>query len=418
MAQQTASADQKKIVILGGSYGGASTSHYLLKHVIPSLPDKESYQIIMVSTSLKVICRPACPRALISDDMFPQDKLFVSVTQGFEHYSKDSFRFIHGTATEVDQNKQTVLISLTDGSTDKVVFYALVIATGASTASPLFGLNPDDESLRASWATFRKALPTAKTIAIVGGGPTSVETAGELGEYLNGRASWFRSGLDNPKVAITVYTAASKILPVLRPSIALAAEGFLAKVGVTVVTNARIKSVIPQGAGINNTGSKATLKFEDGMTVNADLYISAVGTTPNTDFLPKALLAEDGRVDTNPSTLRVDKAGPRIYAVGDAATYARPAVHNIMGAIPILCANMKRDLLLASGKEKSAIGADREFKEDTRETQFVPIGRSKGVGAAFGYRFPSFFIWLIKGRDYWLGKVGDLWSGKQWEKES
>ena len=418
MAQQTASADQKKIVILGGSYAGVSTSHYLLKHVIPSLPDKDSYQIIMVSTSLKVICRPACPRALISDSMFPQDKLFVSVTQGFEQYSKERFHFIHGTATEVDQSNQTVSVSLADDSTEKIVFYALVIATGASTASPLFGLNPDDESLRASWTAFRKALPTAKNIAIVGGGPTSVETAGELGEYLNGRAGWFRSRLDSPNVTITVYTAASEILPVLRPSIALAAEGFLAKVGVTVVKNARVKSVVPLGAGTEDAASKATLTLEDGTTVNADLYISAVGTRPNTSFLQEALLAEDGRVDTNPSTLRVDKAGPRIYAVGDAATYARPAVHNIMGAIPVLCANIKRDLLLASGKEKSTVGADREFKEDTRETQFVPIGRSKGVGAAFGYRFPSFFVWLIKGRDYWLGRIGDLWSGKQWAKES
>ena len=61
---------------------------------------------------------------------------------------------------------------------------------------------------------------------------------------------------------------------------------------------------------------------------------------------------------------------------------------------------------------------DRLFREDMRETQMVPIGKSKGVGAAMGYALPSFMIWLIKGRDYWLWTTGRLWSGKQWAKES
>lgn len=412
------SAGRKKFVILGGSYAGISAAHYVLKHVIPSLPDKESYQVVMVSTSLKVVCRPACVRALLSDDMFPQDKLFVNVTEGFDQYAIGSFRFIQGTATELDSKDRAVTVSLPDGTTDKMEFYAVVIATGATTYSPMFSLNPDHEALRASWTVFRKALPTAKNISIVGGGPTSIEVAGELGEYLNGRAWWFQSKLNNPKVPITVYTGAPKILPILRASVALKAEVLLGKVGVKVVKNARVKSVVPEDAGIANAGGKAILTFEGGTTVETDIYITAVGTKPNTTFVPKELLAQDGRVDTNSSTLRVEKAGPRVYAIGDASTYARPAIHNIMAAIPILGANIKRDLLLASGKEASSVATDREFKEDTRETQFVPVGRSTGVGVAFGYRFPSFFVWLIKGRDYWLGSIGNFWGGKQWAKES
>lgn len=410
------SAGQKKFVILGGSYAGISTAHYVLKHVIPSLPDKESCQVVMVSTSLKVVCRPACVRALLSDDMFPQDKLFVNVTAGFDQYPNGSFRFIQGTATELDSKDRAVTISLPDGTTDKMKFHAVVIATGATTYSPMFSLNPDYEALRASWIVFRKALPTAKNISIGGGGPTSIEVAGELGEYLNGRAWWFQAKLNNPKVPITIYTGAQKVLPVLRPSVALKAEVLLGKVGVRVVKNSRVKSVVPEDAGI--ASGKTILTLEDGTTVETDIYITAAGTTPNTTFVPKELLAQDGRVDTNSSTLRVDKAGPRVYAIGDASTYARPAIHNIMAAIPTLGANIKRDLLLASGKEASSVATDREFKEDTRETQFVPIGRSTGVGVAFGYRFASLFVWLIKGRDYWLGSVGNIWGGKQWAKES
>src|SRR5450432_3920618 len=113
-------AAMKKIVILGGSYGGVSTAHYLLKHVVPHLPDKASYQVIIVSASPQAMCRPACPRAMISDDMFPQEKLFVNIQKAFEQYPKGIFRFIHGTATELDHTNRTVSISLAIGDIEKI----------------------------------------------------------------------------------------------------------------------------------------------------------------------------------------------------------------------------------------------------------------------------------------------------------
>jgi NADH dehydrogenase FAD-containing subunit len=405
----------KNIVILGGSYGGISTAHYLLKHVVPTLPEKDSYQVVVVSTASQVFCRPACPRAMISDEMFAQDKLFVNIPKLFEQYPKDNFRFVQGTATELDHANRSVSISSADGSTEKLYFYALVIATGASTPSPLLGLNHDEGFLRTSWAAFRKALPNAKSIVIAGGGPAGIETAGELGEYLNGKAGMFTSKLSDPKVAITVVTAGSEILPGLRPSIAKDAEAYLPKVGVTLIKNGRVKSVTPNGAGTGDVASKSSVTLEDGKTLDADIYIPATGTRPNTSFIDRDLLTKDGRVETSSSTLRVDKAGPRVYAVGDAASYALPAIHVLFEAIPVLGANIKRDLLLAAGKEESAVGEDRIFKEDTRQTQMVLVGKSKGVGAAMGYQLPSFAVKMIK-RDYWLWTTGDLWSGKQWAK--
>ncbi|KAI4144842.1 MAG: hypothetical protein LQ340_006514 [Diploschistes diacapsis] len=418
MESDPSSVSQRNFIVLGGSYGGVSTAHYLLKHVVPSLPNPESYQVIVVSASSRAMCRPACPRALISDDLLPQGKLFVSIPKAFEPYAESSFRFVHGTATNLDHINRTISIHLVNNGTEKIGFYALIIATGASTPSPLLGLNHDEEFLRLNWVAFRKSLPNARSIVIAGSGPAGIETAGELGEYLNGRAGWFRSKLANPKVTITVVTAGSKILPALRPAIAEKAETYLSQVGVSVIKNRREKSVSPNGAGTDDVTAKATLTLDDGKTLDADLYIPATGTSPNTSFVHQGLLTAHKLVDTNPSTLRVDQAGPRIYAVGDAASYARPAVHVILAAIPVLCANIKRDLLLAAGKDSASVSEDRLFKEDTRETQMVPIGKGKGVGAAMGYQMPSFLVWLIKGRDYWLWTTGNLWSGKQWAKES
>ena len=408
----------KNIIIVGGSYGGLSAAHYILKHVIPSLPKDDGYEVILVSASGEAMCRPACPRALISDQMFDQKKLFVDIPEQFKQYGQATFRFIKGTATRLDHEARSLEVRQSDSSSQSLPYHALVIATGSSTRSPLLGLNGTTEDLRNSWSQFRKVLPRARSIVIAGGGPAGIETAGELGEYLNGRAGWFKARLDDPKVAITVVTSGAKILPVVRASLATKAEDYLEKVGVTVIKNAKVSSVESANAGSQDVASACLVTLHDGTTIEADLYIPATGTTPNTSFVAETLLTPDGRVDTNPATLRVDKAGPRVYAVGDCASYARPAVHNILNAIPVLGPNIKRDLLLHVGKADAEVPKERTFKEDTRETQLVPVGKSKGVGAAMGYALPSWLVWLIKGRDYWLWTTGGLWSGKQWNKES
>ncbi|KAI1175204.1 FAD/NAD(P)-binding domain-containing protein [Nemania sp. FL0916] len=416
--------DKKNIVILGGSYGGVSTAHYLLKHAVPKLPEPESYQVVLVSTSAQTMNRPAAPRALISDAMFPQDKLFVDISKSFSQYAPGSFVFEQGTATALDYENRTVSI-LPAGTDDddssaklEISYHALIIATGASTLSPLLGFTRDEKALKSSWATFRKALPEAKHIVVVGGGASGVEVAGELGEHLNGRVGWPSSTLADPKVQITLVSGGSRILPYLRPALAETAEGYLAKVGVHVVHNTRVTTVVPATAGVEDVATKTTLTLDNGQTLQADLYIPATGAVPNTHFVPESLRCPDGRVNTNASTLRVVGAGERVYAIGDCASAARPAIHNITAIVPVLCANIRRDLLLAAGKPAQVAGEDRTFKEDTRESQLVPIGKSKGVGAAFGTKFPSFLVWLIKGRDYWLWTTGNLWSGKQWTKES
>lgn len=417
---------QKHIVILGGSYGGLSVAHYILKNVVPQFPDKEAFKVIVISTSSQVFCRPACPRAMLSEDMFPQEKLFADVEIQFQQYANaGNFQFIKGTAMHLDHSQRVVTIK-TEGADvlQELTFHDLVIATGASTPSPLLGLTKDEAFLRARWSSLRKALPEAKNIIISGGGPAGIETAGELGEYLNGRPGPFRARQARPHVRITVITSNSKILPDLRQSIADKAERLLAGVGVTVIKNARVKTVMPARAGMDLEllTSKATVVLDDGRAIEADLYIPATGTAPNTGFISdKSLLAADGRVETNPSTLRVDKAGlnARIYAIGDASSYARPAIHNILSAVPILCASLKHDLLLEAGQlGDPSVGDGSVFIEDTRETQLVPIGKGKGVGAAMGFQLPSFLVWLIKGRDYWLWTTENLWNGKKWNKES
>lgn len=412
---------RKNIVVLGGSYGGVSAAHNILKHTFPHLPKPDDYQLVMISTSAQAMNRPGTPRAMISDSMFDQSRFFVSVPAQFAQYPKGSYRFIKGAAVELDHKNRTVSYRTTRGRVEQLPYHALVIATGGSTPSPLFSWNKDEETLRASWAAVRQALPSARTIVVAGGGPTSIEVAGELGEYLNGHAGAFSGALARPKVRITVVASDSRILPVLRPGLAEKAEAMLAKVGVTVLKGAKVTSVAPEGSGTEAAvATKTVVTLEGGQTLEADLYIPAYGLRYNTGFVASELLTPQGRVATNTATLRVDAAGPRVYALGDAASAARPAVHLVLAQVPVLAANLKRDVLREAGDDAAAAAPaeDRLFKEDTRETQMVPIGKGRGIGAGAGYALPSFMVWLIKGRDYWLWTTANLWNGKQWAKEA
>jgi NADH dehydrogenase FAD-containing subunit len=416
-------AEQKNVLILGASYAGLSSAHYFLKHVLPVLPDSKSYKVTLVNPSSHFFARPAAPRAVAATKLMPPEKIFWDIAAGFKQYTAEQFAFVEGTATDMDPAARTVTIALAGKETITIPYYTLILATGTRPASALLGMQTTHHVAKEAHAIFNEALPTAKSIIIAGGGPAGVETAGELGEALNGVAGWFTAKLVNPKVQITVITGDKKLLPALRPALATKAEKYLNKMGVEVVYNTKVESVTPQGAGELDTASnnlekvtaKATITLSNGETKDADLYIPATGVKPNTEFLPKTLLTEKGYVDMNTTTLRVEKAGDRVYAVGDCGSYTRGGVMDIYDAVPVVLTNVKRDLLYAEGGAK---GQDRPYKPNLKETQLVPIGRSKGVGAVFGWKLPSLMVWMIKGRDYFASTNPDLVGGNKWKKES
>lgn len=96
-----------------------------------------------------------------------------------------------------------------------------------------------------------------------------------MGEYFNGKPSWFSPGLTNPKVSITVITSGSQIFPFLRLSVSQTAGDNLARVGVVVIKNVRVESVASAGAGSSNSSliTKTTVKLSDGNTLEAGIYV-------------------------------------------------------------------------------------------------------------------------------------------------
>ena len=428
----------KEIILLGASFAGFSTTHSILRFIIPALPNKGAdYHVTLIDPDTIWFCRIVSPRLITSEENMPMSKVMLPFVNGFKEYEgSKKFDFLQGRATHYDSNARTVSVLKLDGTTEVLPFYALVFCIGASSISPILGtqvVGGQGKSVEAIEA-FRANLPEAKNIVVAGGGPAGVEVAGELGEFLNGKPGWFTSEPKVIKANITLVTSSKQLLPTLRLSLGTTAEGYLKKVGVKVIYETSVVSTVPERAGrlnaaqtsIEDVTAPAKVTLSNGETLDADLYIPAYGLVPNTDWLPKEYLLANGKIASD-QYARLPAAGPRVYAIGDVAQYGDAGTGGFMEllwSVPTVVTNIKRDLLHDALEDEDAKktaatkGKDRPFDLKPSESMLVPIGKTNGVGALFGWWVPSFFVWLIKGRDYMTGKEIPHPKGGMFTKES
>lgn len=407
-----------RIVIIGGSFAGQSAAHYIFKHVARQLEESApnvTFVVNIVDTSSHFWWRLSAPRAIVTNETVPHDKSFVPIPQGFANYNfaRVKFEFTQAECTGVDFESRSITVQGLGTSTQTIPYYALIIASGTRTPTPLTSLQgPHTDSVKALDDMQQLlASGSVKHIVIGGGGPVGVETAGELGEKLNGTPGFFST--PTPKVKITLVAGSDRLLLALRKSLSAKAETLLRKVGVDVIYGARVKSVSPADA---TAGGSTTVVLDNGTTLAADVYIPAAGVKPNSSFLPASVLTDAGYVVTNKETLRVEApgVGPRVYCVGDVGSYTRGGAPLIYNAVPVLGHNFTSDVLADLAPNGSAKQQDKLYSEGTAVTQVVPVGRKTGVGEAFGWQLPSFMIAFVKGRDYMLSMTGDIVDGKKW----
>ncbi|KAJ8119013.1 hypothetical protein OPT61_g114 [Boeremia exigua] len=407
--------EQRNIVVLGASAAGLQSAHYIMKHIIPALKKhkKEAkYHVYLINPSGDWWFRVASPRVAASTTRMASEKILFDIRAGLKQYSQDDITFIEGTATDLNESTRSVTYRRA-GASDKetLPYHALVVATGSRTYHQAFSMSADTQTTLDSIKWTNEKVSTAKDIVIVGGGPTAVEFAGEVAEHRNGKPGWF-SGVSKT-ANITLITAADALLPALRPAIGKAAQAKLNALGVEVLYKQRVTET-------HVSGTRTLISLAKGDKIEADLYVPAFGVQPNSSFLPSHLLDEKKYLITNDKTLRVDVAGPRVYSIGDVASFSRNSVMDILGAFPVLFVNLKRDLLAynAALPDAKAPGKDREYAREEREMQVVPIGSGGGVGAVLGWQVPSWFVWLLKGRDFMLGMSGaSTANGDQMKKE-
>lgn len=468
------SLEYVNIVILGCSFAGLSVAHNFIQNTLPELRSTGSapkYRLVVISPSTHLYWNIGAPRAIVSPDLVPLSANFVPIEEGFKRYPKDTFAFVQGTAIAVDTIQRLVTVALVSpedehrtstaspkpnrwpsvsgntqepriGTTQLVPYHALIVATGSSHESPLLSLHGPHERTMADLKTFHARIPEAESIIVAGGGPSGVESAGQIATYFNTTAKWppERHGhkksasmdatgkrnflgrtsaslkrrwtsstaqLSRKPKTITLISGNDRLLPNLHPKLSANAEKKLKDLGVHIMHNTRLLSAQ------ETPGGKTRCVLSNDITIAADLYVAATGVRPNTAFLSTDLVDVSGAVITDPETLRVDRAGERVYAVGDCASYSKRYVLDVYEAVPILMHNLRNDLVAfeigieggAGAEEEIAKLEDARYLQNPTDTQLIPITRRGGVGVIYGHRLPSLMVHLMKGRDYGIKKA-------------
>ena len=214
----------------------------------------------------------------------------------------DHVRVIHGIVTDVDLNKQQVTIDDINGHQHLEGYDALLIATGTTNG---FWRNARLESyqqVESQLSSQAESFQKAETIAIVGGGPTAVDSASNLKEVY-------------PTKSILIFFSQSKVLSGYPERTRDDIQRILTEQGAQLHSNHRAKT---DGVDIRAIGEGDIHWQTCQQPFSADKILWAVGAVqPNNQCLPKELLDKDGFVEVTPQLYH--PTFKDIFAVGDIA---------------------------------------------------------------------------------------------------
>lgn len=170
----------KHIVIVGGSYAGIGTAHQVLKHAVKNPNSVGPFKVTLITRDTHFFWSIAGTRSLIPGE-FPSDGLFQPISPGFAHYPAGLVEVVHGSLTSVNVENKHLDISVAEGKESRLTYDYLIIATGThiNGSFPLKSLGTTEANI-SGIHEMQGQVQKAKTIVVVGAGPTGVSIAGEL----------------------------------------------------------------------------------------------------------------------------------------------------------------------------------------------------------------------------------------------
>lgn len=325
--------------------------------------------------------------------MYPIQELFDK----YPAEVKAGFEFILGKATAIDIERKKVSVTESAAETERDIPYDyLVISSGSTSKATLGG---DSLSLKVPFKASKDsntdidiksaqdAIQAAKSVIIGGAGAVGVEFAAELAE-------------ERPDIQVTLITPTDRVLPTLKNGPRAKAEKVLKAKGIEIVTKEAVEA-----ARFDSVANNWTVTLTTGNTMTADAYVHAAGVVPNNEFIPSALLDEDGwvEVDRHFRASRIPLSA-NIYAVGDITSHTQRIASRMTTLTGAVVSNLKADIL---GK-----GTRSTFDAAKASVLLaVPLGKSDGTGQMGWIVFPGFVLAIFKGKDYMTGMGKKLVSG-------
>lgn len=377
-----AETSQKRIVIVGGGFGGLQFARKLLKL---------DYQIVLIDKNNYHQFQP----------------LFYQVATAGLEPSTISFPF-----RKIFQNKNNIHIRVAevnairsadnqlDTSIGVVDYHYLVIAIGADTnffgnqkmmelAYPMKSVSQAltlrntilqnyEDALSESDKDKRKRL---MNVVVVGGGATGVEVAGTLAEMRKSILPKDYPELDFKMMQVYLLEGSPKVLNVMSENASSKAEQYLKELGVNVFLNSRVKDYDGENVFLEN-----------GKELPTKTLVWAAGVIGNKiKGLNPEVITPSNRIKVNRNN-RVE-GYTNIYAIGDIAFMTEekypkghPQVAQVAIQQAVALSKHFNDLL------KNKTSTDFSYKD---LGSMATVGRNKAVADLPNIKFAGIFAWMV-----------------------
>lgn len=369
-----------RVGIIGGSYAGLKALSAIF-----SICKSPSLQVTLVAPSTHAYYNLASPRLLSEPKSF--DKTVFPIQDVVKETSGNKATFLHGHVTDVNLDKREFEVEGSAGGVSKLPYDILVIASGTQAKWAGYKVNTNYENARKEVLAANKDLHEARTVAIVGGGVTGVESAGEV-------AAEFK------QAKVTLYTGAPAPLDGVVSTLSERATHKLEKLGVEII-NDFLVSVKQKG----EHGAKASsIIFDNGETREYDVILESFITGPYSSFLPLTIKDDKGYVVTDNNLLVKGQKG--VVALGDIVSGSSKSVVDLkFGQLGIFRKTIEK--LLKDVESPNYFASSEPVKSDTlyvpvTHTMVVPISRKGGVGMSYWVPLPSFLVWVGKAKTYMI----------------
>ena len=383
----------KRIVILGGGFGGLYAALYLDR----TAARDSGVEVMLIDPQNFTVFTPMLHE--VASGSLDANSIVVPIRQALRHVE-----FLEAEATAIDLATRTVTITYgLEGRTDTIRFDQLLIALGSQTRFPpglrrqVLGMKTIyDALLLRNWligileraeieddAARRREL---LTFVVAGGGFSGVETVGAINDFIREIAPHYRR-VSAESLSLVLVAPGDRLLPEFEPVLGRYAESKLRAAGIDVRLHTKVADfdgrLVSLQAANDSDGHRA---------LSARTLIWTAGITPSPLIESLTLPKDRGRIVVTGTMALPGVEG--VWACGDCAAipddsgkpYPTTAQHAIRQG-----AQAGRNIAAAIRQQPEKV---RPFRYKMLG-QLAAIGRQRGVASILGLRFSGFLAWFL-----------------------
>ena len=401
--------NKKKIVVLGGGYGGVECIRKLEEY----FKDEDDIETVLISEDNFLLFTPMLPQ--VAAGMLATRHIVMPIRTIIKKTI-----FYEGRVKNIDPYGKVVNLWGTGEKRGISIHYDfLVVSLGSETN--FFGMS-DVEKHAYTIKTLNDAMTIRNRVidmleqaenepnpilrksllnfVIVGGGFAGIETAGEIMDLLLDARKYYPN-IERNEIKVTVLEALPNILPGFSEKLAKFAHNLLTKHGIEIKLKTAVTSFDGHEVMMKKIDDNPEQKENsEREAIQTRTMIWTAGVTPVNTIKRSMFKTERGKIVVN-DFLEVPEF-PGVFAVGDCALFIDPKTER---PYPPTAQLAEAQAKAAAHNLHSLIRNEKMKKfEYQSRGQMAIIGKRNGVASFFGFNISGIWAWALW-RNVYISKI-------------